>query len=1104
VNPTSVQIWERIHSAGLATSDECRQWAMSIAQAGGQQSLLDSGKLVTELIRSGRITSFQGNVLFRHLPIPLIVGSYKLTRSLESDLGKDWFEAIEVGRAESTLLWLQLLTQSKLKSNSNRTNPPSLRWAQQHVALTHPSLDRWVYAGVADSNLIAVARAIPGQSIAAMLTERRLGWDESSAMIEQIASGLLKLHGSGMVHGDLNMQSIWRDDDAFVLRRNPLFLPANPYGRNGLDRQPIDEPHSLAYAAPELTQLSTQPSIQTDLYALGCLWHRVSAGEVLFEVPAQDELNAEVWASAHCTQDLSSVLHRSVPGKFRWCLGKLLAKNPIDRFTDCSELLQSIENALSSKGTIKQTVAPKLETVSLAPQPKSQPASVGNPTVAKPTEAKPTVEKPKIVPAAVAGKSPVSTILPPSRIVGDAPPVASALRLIESGASEQKAVPKLIERPTIASPLVETAPLPVPIPESLQAQELEPVTLVSPQPSVVPSPSLESTTAEMPVLPRRKKSTNSTKSTIGKKSSEKASNNSAAKGKKKGKKKGKPKWLLPAMMGGTCLLFAAMLPLLLRNGSSSVPVKPIERTVVIEKPANPETKTGPNSNGVPKPSAPSDPLAEYFSVVADDGKLLWAPPHAGSPFSTEMLPAGFEGIVFLSSNTWQQRGKSAEVAKWWMAAQPALESLTSSVPYLNDERIESVAIALYPGKSQGNPQAVFRMKLRQPTTIASLTSGLTGFEVQMFDPKSGSKRGFWGSDAKADPMAVAMDDLTTIESATTQRICVGPQELILGLNELSGGVAPVRRQLEKLLQATDSRSDLTALIVPSFLTGDGRELVSTWPGITSLIAEVVDDSTQGILFSTTFEPQWYSELRLLNADIREVGRSALRLKTKLDQLPDTIEAILRDNPSNVYWRALAMRYPQMLRSLSKYGRFGMEEGEVVANVYLPNDAVSNILIASWMGLTEGSSASVTTTKTTTKPAGKSIDEILDSKISIAFDQESLESALQRIATEVSESVLSGEPMTMMINGGAFKIQGITQNQSIRDFKQSSVPVRTVLTDLVRRANPVTTVKSATEKDQKVVWIVIDDPDRAGKKKIELTTRTWAETNKATLPNEFVP
>jgi hypothetical protein len=205
VNPTSVQIWERIHSAGLATSDECRQWAMSIAQAGGQQSLLDSGKLVTELIRSGRITSFQGNVLFRHLPIPLIVGSYKLTRSLESDLGKDWFEAIEVGRAESTLLWLQLLTQSKLKSNSNRTNPPSLRWAQQHVALTHPSLDRWVYAGVADSNLIAVARAIPGQSIAAMLTERRLGWDESSAMIEQIASGLLKLHGSGMVHGDLNM-----------------------------------------------------------------------------------------------------------------------------------------------------------------------------------------------------------------------------------------------------------------------------------------------------------------------------------------------------------------------------------------------------------------------------------------------------------------------------------------------------------------------------------------------------------------------------------------------------------------------------------------------------------------------------------------------------------------------------------------------------------------------------------------------------------------------------------------------------------------------------------------------------------------------------------
>jgi len=61
----------------------------------------------------------------------------------------------------------------------------------------------------------------------------------------------------------------------------------------------------------------------------------------------------------------------------------------------------------------------------------------------------------------------------------------------------------------------------------------------------------------------------------------------------------------------------------------------------------------------------------------------------------------------------------------------------------------------------------------------------------------------------------------------------------------------------------------------------------------------------------------------------------------------------------------------------------------------------------------------------------------------------------------------------------------------------------VLTDLVRRANPVTTVQSPTEVNQKVVWVVLDDSERPGQKKIELTTRTWAETNKVALPKEFV-
>jgi hypothetical protein len=60
----------------------------------------------------------------------------------------------------------------------------------------------------------------------------------------------------------------------------------------------------------------------------------------------------------------------------------------------------------------------------------------------------------------------------------------------------------------------------------------------------------------------------------------------------------------------------------------------------------------------------------------------------------------------------------------------------------------------------------------------------------------------------------------------------------------------------------------------------------------------------------------------------------------------------------------------------------------------------------------------------------------------------------------------------------------------------------VLTALSRRANPVTTVQSSNEKDQKVVWLVLEDPTTTSKKKIDMTTRAWSESNQASLPKEF--
>lgn len=178
---------------------------------------------------------------------------------------------------------------------------------------------------------------------------------------------------------------------------------------------------------------------------------------------------------------------------------------------------------------------------------------------------------------------------------------------------------------------------------------------------------------------------------------------------------------------------------------------------------------------------------------------------------------------------------------------------------------------------------------------------------------------------------------------------------------------------------------------------------------------------------------------------------------------------------------------------------------MVVNAYLPAEGLTNMVIASWMALqSDGNTSSKGAVSKPVPVAAMTVDQMLDAKISLRIEQESLEVVLQAIATELKDSHTGGkESLPMAINGTAFQKDGITRNQQIRDFAYTDTPVREVLTALCRKANPVTTVQSANEKDQKVVWILLEDPSTASKKKLDMTTRTWSDSNQATLPKEFV-
>jgi len=522
-------------------------------------------------------------------------------------------------------------------------------------------------------------------------------------------------------------------------------------------------------------------------------------------------------------------------------------------------------------------------------------------------------------------------------------------------------------------------------------------------------------------------------------------------------------------------------------------------TVSNAKPNYPNS-TEKKSTEIKKPII--DPIEEYYSVLADDGRSLWAPPGVGPAYSVELLPPGLELFAVFSRDLWTGE-KAGPVQKWLVESLPKWTSLFSAYPKTDDGQLKRVTLAAYPGAAPGLSDVVIRYELQSPIAIKDFLSLNSGYKDQKI-PASETELYCWSNGTTA----IVFDGFTKDFERQVVTITAGPVRIINTFAETGGGIAPLGRQLENLLSVSNSDMDMFVLTTPSYLYGNGREIYSTTPKFKDLLRDVIDDTIQSISLSVSLQDQFYIEGRMISADIAKSGAVLAKMRDSVDSLANKLEAQYAANPVAPYWRLIASRFPQMVRSVSRNTRMGLEGGQLVINAYQPRESFDNLAIATWMAIQDGGSGAgqaAVTPASKSAPPKLSIEDILNRPMSLAFAQESLEMSLAAIATEFNDSLPEGAAkIEMMINGGAFQKEGITQNQQIRDFSFEKTPLRDLLTALVRRANPVTTVQSPKEKDQKVVWVVLDSPNSPGGKKIELTTRTWVEANGATLPTEFLP
>jgi hypothetical protein len=480
--------------------------------------------------------------------------------------------------------------------------------------------------------------------------------------------------------------------------------------------------------------------------------------------------------------------------------------------------------------------------------------------------------------------------------------------------------------------------------------------------------------------------------------------------------------------------------------------------------------------------------------LVDDASLLWASPTSQGTPDLSLLPAGTSLIVSFDPSLWSKLDPGGGLAP---ELQQGLGRLEASLGTSWDN-VDYLTLAVQPA-GDGNVRYSAVVTLKEPLEVAAFIS-----QNKIELAKTDDGKSIYVGESEEQAAYYFPQGSTTTQIS---KYAVGYLDAIRDIASNDGAPIVLPRNLAALWQGIGDRPSFALLAAPNFFFADGRSMLEQFaPQWREPFKRLLVPDASGVMLRMEYRDSWYGELRLSPGG----SVTSLALQTKVRELfaslPNAAEQFLVQASPHPSWRLLAIRFPAMVRALQSMTRTGVVDGNVHANFYLPKEAAPNLLLASWLASnTSAGPATASPTAVTPSNALTTLEQLIQHKFSIRFGQESLEMAGESIRDQFNASLPAGSlPLEIVLLGGDLELDGITQNQQIRDFFHEDQTLSFVLDDLVRRANPDRTATELSQVAQKLVWVIGTDPNNPDKQVVLITTRTQANEKKYTLPTQFVP
>ena len=474
------------------------------------------------------------------------------------------------------------------------------------------------------------------------------------------------------------------------------------------------------------------------------------------------------------------------------------------------------------------------------------------------------------------------------------------------------------------------------------------------------------------------------------------------------------------------------------------------------------------------------------SVIDDDGKSLWTSPTEGKPLDLAYLPPGSQIIVALRPAALLKHPEGEKVvAALGPIGHSAVEQI-ERLAGLSLHEIDRLVIGCQP--SSDGWQTTLVVYTSQPIDRGSLKAKFSSAAEKEY---AGQKYTVANSLAYYQPAG-----------KETHPLVVAPESSIGDIIDLAGQTPPLRRDIERLIEHTDSERHVTAIFAPNALFSDGSQLFSG--GLARLRGPLfwfLGDELSGAALSLHWtNDDFFTELVATPTLETPPEKAAKIFAERVSQIPVSVESYVVTLNPQPYGKLLVARLPEMLRKLATYTRSTADRDFFILRAYLPTVAGHNLLLASELTLAEPpGSATVAASampsgvaaKTSPNSPANTAAEKLAKITSLKFARDTLESALDQLSQDI------GAPIE--IRGPDLQADGITKNQSF-GIDVSNKPAAEILVEILRLANPDKSSPGPNDARQKLVYVVESSGDKT--ETIVVTTRARAAARKEELPAAF--